>query len=175
MAAVPPPQAEGAEAARMRQYVSDVKRNKARQEAKVVDLREVRKAHREDASVGELGPIFKDIKKALTNDEVAHLLDVIARDADKGAAQGGSGKEVFNKCRAYARRFERFKSVANLDAVRTLLDQYNFSPFEMAAFCNLAPESAEEAIAVVPTLKRLPEATLTTIIEEVQPHRKYGD
>merc|ERR1719473_1192983 len=118
MAAVPPPpQAEGAEAARMRQYVSDVKRNKARQEARVVDLREVRKAHREDASVGELGPIFKDIKKALTNDEVAHLLDVIARDADKGAA---------------------------------------------------------EAIAVVPTLKRLPEATLTTIIEEVQPHRKYG-
>ena len=91
------------------------------------------------------------------------------------AGDAAKGKKVFNKCRAYARRFERFKSMANTPAVRTLLDQYHFSPFETAAFCNLAPESAEEAIAVVPTLKRLPEATLTTIIEEVQPHRKYGD
>ncbi|KAF9678791.1 hypothetical protein SADUNF_Sadunf07G0072800 [Salix dunnii] len=58
--------------------------------------------------------------------------------------------QVFEKSLQYVKRFSRYK---NPDAVRQVRDRYQLAEFELCVLGNLCPETVEEAIAMVPSIK----------------------
>lgn len=141
--------------------------------APVVDLRALRKTTREDATTGSLGTVFNNAR-TLINDEVSLLLENLATHSIHGVARGGVGKEIFNKSREYVMRFQRFKSKEAAEAVKARLTSQGMTSFEVGCFCNLVPESAEEAKAIIPTLARFENEELSALIEDVYQYRSHA-
>ena len=154
-------------------YLEDVRRARRRMNAPVVDLRALRKTTREDATTGSLGTVFNNAR-TLINDEVSLLLENLATHSIHGVARGGVGKEIFNKSREYVMRFQRFKSKEAAEAVKARLTSQGMTSFEVGCFCNLVPESAEEAKAIIPTLARFENEELSALIEDVYQYRSHA-
>ena len=154
-------------------YLEDVRRARRRMNAPVVDLRALRKTTREDATTGSFGTVFNNAR-TLINDEVSLLLENLATHSIHGVARGGVGKEIFNKSREYVMRFQRFKSKEAAEAVKARLTSQGMTSFEVGCFCNLVPESAEEAKAIIPTLARFENEELSALIEDVYQYRSHA-
>ncbi|KAF7822152.1 DNA-directed RNA polymerase II subunit 4 [Senna tora] len=111
------------------------------------------RAEEEDASELKFGDDFEKAK-CLMNSEVALLLEHkfeqfkhMSEDSINQAPQ------VFDKSLQYVKRFSRFSNQDAIKQVREVLSRYQLAEYELAVLGNLCPESVEEALSVVPTLK----------------------
>ncbi|KAG6436441.1 hypothetical protein SASPL_101340 [Salvia splendens] len=88
--------------------------------------------------------------KCLMNCEVSlileHKYEQLQQMADDPMNQMS---QVFEKSLQYVKRFSRYK---NPDAVRQVRE-YQLAEFELCVLGNLCPETVEEAIAMVPSIK----------------------
>ncbi|RVW85854.1 DNA-directed RNA polymerase II subunit 4 [Vitis vinifera] len=53
----------------------------------------------------------------------------------------------------YVKRFSRYKNPDAVRQVREILSRYQLAEFELCVLGNLCPETVEEAIAMVPSIK----------------------
>ncbi|KAL9278980.1 DNA-directed RNA polymerase II subunit 4 [Arabidopsis thaliana] len=60
---------------------------------------------------------------------------------------------VFEKSLQYVKRFSRYKNPDAVRQVREILSRYQLTEFELCVLGNLCPETVEEAVAMVPSLK----------------------
>lgn len=60
---------------------------------------------------------------------------------------------VFEKSLQYVKRFSRYKNPDAVRQVREILSRYQLAEFELCVLGNLCPETVEEAIAMVPSIK----------------------
>lgn len=82
--------------------------------------------------------------------------------------QSPQAAEVIQQSYDYSNMFAKFKGAA---ATRELRDRFQDTPLdqrEKTALINLLPRSVEEAQSLVPSLSRLPEHTIQTILEELE-------
>ncbi|PKI33436.1 DNA-directed RNA polymerase II subunit 4 [Punica granatum] len=61
--------------------------------------------------------------------------------------------QVFEKSLQYVKRFSRYKNPDAVRQVREILSRYHLTEFELCVLGNLCPETVEEAIAMVPSMK----------------------
>ncbi|GAA6016838.1 hypothetical protein JCM11491_001823 [Sporobolomyces phaffii] len=103
----------------------------------------------EDASQLKFGPEFEQISvqsKTLTISEVKVILDSIESDKQPD-------NSVFKKTQDYVDTFARFPTPEVSDAVRTQLPEDQLKFYEIAQLINLCPADAEEAKALIPSIK----------------------
>ncbi|KAL9229954.1 hypothetical protein vseg_005362 [Gypsophila vaccaria] len=103
----------------------------------------------ENAAEMKLGWDFMK-EKCLMNGEVALILEQmqhLSEDAINGMPQ------VFEKSLHYVNKFSRYKNPDAVRQVREILTRHHLAEFELAVLANLCPETVEEAIAMVPSLK----------------------
>ncbi|GAA5907426.1 DNA-directed RNA polymerase II subunit RPB4 [Sporobolomyces salmoneus] len=103
----------------------------------------------EDASQLKFGPEFEQRsvqEKTLTISEVKVILDTIDQEKQPDNA-------VFKKTQDYVDTFARFPNPEVADAVRTSLPEEQLKFYEIAQLINLCPADAEEAKALIPSIK----------------------
>nr|ACK44499.1 AT5G09920-like protein [Arabidopsis arenosa] len=61
--------------------------------------------------------------------------------------------QVFEKSLQYVKRFSRYKNPDAVRQVREILSRHQLTEFELCVLGNLCPETVEEAVAMVPSLK----------------------
>ncbi|CAA0824343.1 DNA-directed RNA polymerase II subunit 4 [Striga hermonthica] len=92
--------------------------------------------------------------KCLMNSEVAlileHKYDQLQHTMDDPLNQMS---QVFEKSLQYVKRFSRYKNNDAVRQVREILSRYQLAEFELCVLGNLCPETVEEAIAMVPSIK----------------------
>lgn len=109
----------------------------------------------EDAAQLELGEEFNNPEaQPLFLSEVAHLLKLQV-DGKKGTDYEPDLNPVLKKSLEYAGRFGQLTSTEQAIAVRDQLTkvQPQLHPFEVAQLASLMPKEAEEAKAIIPSLK----------------------
>jgi DNA-directed RNA polymerase II subunit RPB4 len=122
-------------------------------------------ANEEDASTLNLGPDFINAM-CLMNSEVAFLLEKSQQTRDNEENLSESS-QVFTKTLAYVNRFSKLKSYGIIKEIRNLLKKKNLKDFEIVSLVNLCPETTEEAVSLIPTLKKLAEEDLKEILEDL--------
>ncbi|XP_020691755.1 DNA-directed RNA polymerase II subunit 4 isoform X2 [Dendrobium catenatum] len=109
----------------------------------------------EDENAAELKIGEEFLKaKCLMNCEVALILDrrleQLQQMSDDPTNQMS---QVFEKSHQYVKRFSRYKNQDAVKQVREILSRNKLAEFELCVLGNLCPETVEEAIAMVPSLK----------------------
>ncbi|XP_042493643.1 DNA-directed RNA polymerase II subunit 4 [Macadamia integrifolia] len=107
----------------------------------------------ENAAELKIGDEFLKAK-CLMNCEVALILDrkyeQLQQMSDDPMNQIS---QVFEKSLQYVKRFSRYKNPDAVRQVREILSRYQLAEFELCVLGNLCPETVEEAIAMVPSIK----------------------
>ncbi|XP_020590851.1 DNA-directed RNA polymerase II subunit 4 isoform X2 [Phalaenopsis equestris] len=107
----------------------------------------------ENAAELKIGEEFLKAK-CLMNCEVALILDrrleQLQQMSDDPTNQMS---QVFEKSHQYVKRFSRYKNQDAVKQVREILSRNKLAEFELCVLGNLCPETVEEAIAMVPSLK----------------------
>ncbi|KAL9462165.1 hypothetical protein AB3S75_000213 [Citrus x aurantiifolia] len=107
----------------------------------------------ENAAELKIGDEFLKAK-CLMNCEVAIILDhkyeQLQQTSDDPMNQVS---QVFEKSLQYVKRFSRYKNSDAVRQVREILSRYQLAEFELCVLGNLCPETVEEAIAMVPSIK----------------------
>ncbi|XP_077248527.1 DNA-directed RNA polymerase II subunit 4 isoform X1 [Tasmannia lanceolata] len=107
----------------------------------------------ENAAELKIGTEFEKAK-CLMNCEVALILDrkyeQLQQMSDDPMNQIS---QVFEKSLQYVKRFSRYKNPDAVRQVREILSRNQLAEFELCVLGNLCPETVEEAIAMVPSLK----------------------
>ncbi|KAJ7975293.1 DNA-directed RNA polymerase II subunit 4-like [Quillaja saponaria] len=134
------------------------------------------KLEEEDASELKLGEDFLKAK-CLMNSEVSILLEhryeQIKQMSDESINQV---PQVFEKCLQYVKRFSRFTNQDAVKQVREVLSRYQLAEFELAVLGNLCPETVEEAVTIVPTLKskgRLDDEAIERLLNDLMMIKKF--
>ncbi|GBF87558.1 DNA-directed RNA polymerase II subunit RPB4 [Raphidocelis subcapitata] len=115
--------------------------------------------------------------QALTNQEVAILLERY-QTTNTQAQPGFCPPPMVAKTQAYLDRViaGAGRNEEAAQAVRDRLIEHGIEGVEMALLANLIPETAEEAYALIPSLKRkdgLSRQDLDALLEELQSYRTY--
>eukprot|EP00980_Cylindrotheca_fusiformis_P016399 scaffold4887_cov118-Cylindrotheca_fusiformis.AAC.9 len=138
----------------------------------------------ENAAERQFGPEFDDIH-ILSNAQVAVILQVSARSA---VNRDEELNEVYRKTQKYVERFNTMTNpekdnqelVEELDNLQDALAsfrketddgvEHELHSFEVSALMNLVitDTSVEEAIALIPSLSRLPEAAIDEILDLIK-------
>lgn len=107
----------------------------------------------ENASELKIGDEFLKAK-CLMNCEVAIILDH-KYDQLKQTSEDPMNQmsQVFEKSLQYVKRFSRYKNPDAVRQVREILSRYQLAEFELCVLGNLCPETVEEAIAMVPSIR----------------------
>ncbi|KAJ4715557.1 DNA-directed RNA polymerase II subunit 4 [Melia azedarach] len=107
----------------------------------------------ENAAELKIGDEFLKAK-CLMNCEVAlileHKYEQLQKTSDDPMNQVS---QVFEKSLQYVKRFSRYKNPDAVRQVREILSRYQLAEFELCVLGNLCPETVEEAIAMVPSIK----------------------
>ncbi|KAF3505776.1 hypothetical protein F2Q69_00000387 [Brassica cretica] len=74
---------------------------------------------------------------------------------------------VFEKSLQYVKRFSRYKNPDAVRQVREILSRHRLTEFELCVLGNFCPETAEEAVAMVPSLKTKGRAHSDEAIEKM--------
>ncbi|KAA1469015.1 hypothetical protein DENSPDRAFT_834534 [Dentipellis sp. KUC8613] len=128
-------------------------------------LRHRPNAEEEDASALKLGPEFNNAGCLLIS-EVKYLLENRDKDAPDTA--------VYNKTLDYVKNFAKFNTTDSASAVReTLRREPALTQFETAQIANLCPADAEEAKSIIPSLVKIDDDRLQTLLDEIQTMRKF--
>ncbi|THG09724.1 hypothetical protein TEA_006549 [Camellia sinensis var. sinensis] len=118
-------------------------------------LRTLSMSGEEEENAAEL-KIGDDFLKAkcLMNCEVSlileHKYEQLQQVADDPMNQVS---QVFEKSLQYVKRFSRYKNPDSVRQAREILSRYQLAEFELCVLGNLCPETVEEAIAMVPSIK----------------------
>eukprot|EP00029_Vermamoeba_vermiformis_P006927 TRINITY_DN2851_c0_g1_i1.p1 TRINITY_DN2851_c0_g1~~TRINITY_DN2851_c0_g1_i1.p1 ORF type:complete len:128 (+),score=28.97 TRINITY_DN2851_c0_g1_i1:137-520(+) len=123
----------------------------------------------EDADKLQFG---KDFNEAITLfiSEVAIPLEFKQKQSEDNEFN-----DVFDKTLEYTQRFNRYKNKATVDQVRSLLNKHpEFHKFEIAQIANLCPETAEEAMALIPSLHKHDPDVIQSILEDLSRFRKFN-
>ncbi|KAG8484488.1 hypothetical protein CXB51_022884 [Gossypium anomalum] len=108
----------------------------------------------ENAAELKIGEEFLKAK-CLMNCEVAlileHKYEQLQQMSDDPMNQVS---QVFEKSLQYVKRFSRYKNPDAVRQVREILSRYQLAEFELCVLGNLCPETVEEAIAMVPSIKQ---------------------
>ncbi|TFL01971.1 HRDC-like protein [Pterulicium gracile] len=119
----------------------------------------------EDAAALKLGTEFNNAGCLLIS-EVKYLLENRDKDAPDNT--------VYNKTLEYVKTFAKFNTTDSASAVReTLRREPALTQFETAQIANLCPVDAEEAKSVIPSLVKIDDDTLQTLLDEIQTMRKF--
>ncbi|KAI0504411.1 DNA-directed RNA polymerase II subunit 4 isoform X3 [Dendrobium catenatum] len=123
----------------------------------------------EDENAAELKIGEEFLKaKCLMNCEVALILDrrleQLQQMSDDPTNQMS---QVFEKSHQYVKRFSRYKNQDAVKQVREILSRNKLAEFELCVLGNLCPETVEEAIAMVPSLKSKGRALEDDAIEKM--------
>lgn len=107
----------------------------------------------ENAAELKIGEEFLKAK-CLMNAEVALILEK-KYDQLQQASEDASSQvsQVFERSLQYVTRFSRYKNPDAVKQVRDVLSRNSLSEFELCVIGNLCPDTAEEAKAMVPSLK----------------------
>ncbi|ONK81688.1 uncharacterized protein A4U43_C01F31860 [Asparagus officinalis] len=107
----------------------------------------------ENAAELKIGDEFLKAK-CLMNGEVARILDKRLDQLQQFSDDPSNQiSQVFEKSHQYVKRFSRFKNNDAVTQVREVLSRYQLTEFELVVIGNLCPETVEEAIAMVPSMK----------------------
>uniref|UniRef100_A0A0D6RA44 RNA polymerase Rpb4/RPC9 core domain-containing protein n=2 Tax=Araucariaceae TaxID=25664 RepID=A0A0D6RA44_ARACU len=107
----------------------------------------------ENAAELKIGEEFLKAK-CLMNAEVALILEKKYEQLQQATDDASSQvSQVFEKSLQYVQRFSRYKNPDAVKQVRDVLSRYQLTEFELCVIGNLCPDTAEEARAMVPTLK----------------------
>lgn len=108
----------------------------------------------ENAAELKIGEEFLKAK-CLMNCEVAiileHKYEQIQQMSDGDPSSQVS--QVFEKSLQYVKRFSRYKNPDAVRQVRETLSRYGLAEFELCTLGNLCPDTADEATALVPSLR----------------------
>ncbi len=76
----------------------------------------------------------------------------------------------------YAKRFHKYKNKNAVEEVRNYLSQkkWGLVEWEIASLANLCPDSADEAKSLIPSLKKLTDDELDSILSEIQTLSNLG-
>ncbi|XP_068635565.1 DNA-directed RNA polymerase II subunit 4 [Aristolochia californica] len=109
----------------------------------------------EDENAAELKIGEEFLKaKCLMNCEVALILDRKYEQLQQMSEDPlNQISQVFEKSLQYVKRFSRYKNPDAVKQVREILSRHKLAEFELCVLGNLCPETVEEAIAMVPSLK----------------------
>ncbi|KAH9288405.1 hypothetical protein KI387_032522, partial [Taxus chinensis] len=92
--------------------------------------------------------------KCLMNAEVALILEKKFDQLQQASEDASSQvSQVFERSLHYVTRFSRYKNPDAVKQVRDVLSRHALSEFELCVIGNLCPDTAEEAKAMVPSLK----------------------
>ncbi|GAA6028609.1 hypothetical protein JCM8097_007308 [Rhodosporidiobolus ruineniae] len=125
------------------------------------------KGDEEDAAQLKFGSGFQDeitLRNMLTISEVKLLLSTI----EAGQVPDNA---VFNKTRDYVDTFARFHNPEVVSTARDSLPPHEFQTYEAVQLMNLCPMEAEEAKALVPSLK-MEDDKLQSHLDNLANHRK---
>ncbi|GAA5999582.1 DNA-directed RNA polymerase II subunit RPB4 [Rhodotorula paludigena] len=129
------------------------------------------KADDEDVAQLKFGASFTDGEtQMLSISEVRLLLDGIERSAEENG-KAAPDTAVYNKTKDYVNTFARFRDNDLAEAVRGGLPAPDFHEYESVQLMNLCPMEAEEAKALVPSLK-MDDETLQQHLSELTNARK---
>ncbi|KAG0457006.1 hypothetical protein HPP92_021843 [Vanilla planifolia] len=121
----------------------------------------------ENASELKIGDEFLKAK-CLMNCEVALILDrrleQLQQMSDDPTSQMS---QVFERSHQYVKRFSRYKNQDAVKQVREILSRNRLAEYELCVLGNLCPETVEEAIAMVPSLKTKGRALEDDAIEKM--------
>ncbi|PPQ63802.1 hypothetical protein CVT24_009797 [Panaeolus cyanescens] len=119
----------------------------------------------EDASQLKLGAEFSNAGCLLIS-EVKYLLENRDKDAPDTA--------VYNKTLEYVKTFAKYNTTDTASAVReTLRREPALTQFETAQIANLCPADAEEAKSIIPSLVKIDDDKLQSLLDEIQTVRKF--
>ncbi|XP_050380307.1 DNA-directed RNA polymerase II subunit 4 [Argentina anserina] len=105
----------------------------------------------ENAAELKIGDEFLKAK-CLMNCEVSLILDHKFEQYQQDDPRN-QVSQVFEKSMQYVKRFSRYKNPGAVKQVREILSKYQLTEFELCVLGNLCPETVEEAIAMVPSIK----------------------
>ncbi|KAF6016463.1 hypothetical protein EB796_025229 [Bugula neritina] len=126
----------------------------------------------EDAGELKFPKEFENAETLLVS-EVHMLLDHRKKQNEEADEEQELSK-VFTKTLSYAQRFSKYKNKETISAVRELLRQKRVHKFELAALANLAPETAEEAKTLIPSMEdRFPDEDLQPILDDIKTKRSF--
>jgi len=126
----------------------------------------------EDASILQLGPDFSG-KRCLLNSEVEFLLQNKRDNKTADQINDTELSSVFISTLNYATQFSRYKNRQAITQVRGIKTRRNLEEFEITALGNLCPETAEEAKALIPTLKKLTDDDLAATLNDLANLRNF--
>ncbi|KMZ56185.1 DNA-directed RNA polymerase II subunit 4 [Zostera marina] len=107
----------------------------------------------ENASELKIGEEFLKAK-CLMNGEVAQILDHKYQQLEQISDDPmNQMSQVFEKSQQYVKRFSRYKNANSVKQVREILSRHQLAEFELCVLGNLCPETVEEAVAMVPSVK----------------------
>lgn len=107
----------------------------------------------ENAAELQIGEEFLKAK-CLMNCEVSLILDRRYQQLEQTPNDPRSQvSQAFEKSMEYAKRFSRYTNTDAVRQVRETLARDQLAEFELCVLGNLCPETAEEANAMVPSLK----------------------
>ncbi|CAH9072599.1 unnamed protein product [Cuscuta europaea] len=107
----------------------------------------------ENAAELKIGDEFHKAK-CLMNCEVALILEHKYEQFQQMSEDPSNHmSQVFEKSLQYVQRFSRYKNPDAVRQVREILSRYQLTEFELCVLGNLCPETVEEAIAMVPSIK----------------------
>ncbi|KAJ6803740.1 DNA-directed RNA polymerase II subunit 4 [Iris pallida] len=107
----------------------------------------------ENAAELKIGEEFLKAK-CLMNGEVARILDRKLEHLQQMSDDPTNQiSQVFEKSHQYVKRFSRVRNADAVTQVREILSRYKLTEFELCVIGNLCPETVEEAIAMVPSIK----------------------
>ncbi|XP_076358853.1 RNA polymerase II subunit D isoform X3 [Tachypleus tridentatus] len=120
----------------------------------------------------ELFPEFENAETLLISE--VHMLLEHRKQQNESAEEEQELSEVFLKTLDYCQQFSRYKNRETIAAVRSLLMQKKLHKFELAQLANLAPETPEEAKALIPSLEgRFEDEELRQILDDIQTQRSF--
>ncbi|TXG57503.1 hypothetical protein EZV62_015332 [Acer yangbiense] len=106
----------------------------------------------ENAAELKIGDEFLKAK-CLMNCEVALILEHKYEQLQQTSEDPlNQISQVFEKSLQYVKRFSRYKNPDAVRQVREVLSRYQLAEFELCVLGNLCPETAEEAMAMVPSI-----------------------
>ncbi|KAI4352071.1 hypothetical protein L6164_006357 [Bauhinia variegata] len=134
------------------------------------------KTEEEDASELKLGADFQKAK-CLMNSEVCLLLEHKYEQYKQMCEDSMTHvPQVFERSLQYVKRFSRISNQDAAKQTREVLSRCQLAEFELAVLGNLCPETVEEAITIVPTLKakgRLDAEAIEKMLNDLLMIRKF--
>ncbi|RAL45958.1 unnamed protein product [Cuscuta campestris] len=124
-------------------------------------------AEEENAAELKIGDDFLKAK-CLMNCEVALILEHKYEQLQQMSEDPTTHiSQVFEKSLQYVKRFSSFKTTDAVRQAREILSRYQLAEFELCVLGNLCPETVEEAIAMVPSLKNRGRSLDDEVIEKM--------